>query len=117
MSLCVSFYTNREKGWAEGGLLSGDQSGLSIWLRRCFLPFGCWGKEEARGILAQSQWEAITLGIIALSVKGKIPFVSSFAGNTVGRSVQLIPVDEEVLGQRGLSLGCREEASGYSLGC
>lgn len=50
-------------------------------------------------------------------MKGKIPFVSYFAENTVGRSVQLTPVDEEVLGQRGLSLGCREEASGYSLGC
>lgn len=74
-------------------------------------------QEEARGILAQSQWEAVTLGITALRVKGKLPFVSSFAENTVGKGVQLTPVDEEVLGKRGLSLGCREEASGYSLGC
>ena len=73
-------------------------------------------QEEARGILAQSQWEAISLGRTALRVKGKIPSVSCFAENIVGRSVQLTPVDE-VLGMRGLSLGCREEASGYSLGC
>lgn len=74
-------------------------------------------QEEARGILAQSQREAISLGRTALRVKGKIPSVSCFAENMVGRSVQLTPVDEEVLGMRGLSLGCREEASGYSLGC
>lgn len=74
-------------------------------------------QEEARGILAQSQWEAVTLGITTLTVKGKIPFVSSFAENTVGKGVQLTPVDEEVLGKRGLSLGCREEAPGFSLGC
>ena len=74
-------------------------------------------QEEARGILAPSQWEAISLGRAALRVKGKIPSVSCFAENMVGRSVQLTPVDEEVLGMRGLSLGCREEVSGYSLGC
>ena len=59
----------------------------------------------------------LSLGITTLTVKGKIPFVSSFAENTVGKGVQLTPVDEEVLGKRGLSLGCREEAPGYSLGC